>query len=584
MTAGLSTASAKSTLVGDTRTRAVSEPYYNLGTFSRKISTSSPEAQEWFNRGLTWSYGFNHLEAVRCFQQAIIHDPECAMAYWGYAYAKGPNYNKAWELFDPVDLADSLSKCRLASLMAKQLSSGQTRQVTDIEQALCEAIIYRFPEVNDGKFAEWTRAYGDAMEKVYARYKDDLDVAALFADSRMNLAPWELWDIKTGQPREISNTPTIKSTIERALTHPEAHSHPGLLHLYIHLMEMSPSPETAVPAADRLRGLIPDSGHLNHMPSHLDLLIGDYRRAIVSNLEGIVGDEKYLKKEGPADYYAFYRLHNYHVVVYAAMFNGQYKIAMETLDRMDKSITDDVLRVGSPPLVDWLEAFKTVRPHLLVRFGKWDEILALPFPDDREFYIVTVATLHYARGVAYSVKDDIANAESERQKFLDAIARVPESRMEFPNRMSDILAVGEAMLNGELEYRKGNIESGFKHLEESIRRSDNLIYAEPWGWMQPPRHALAALKLEQGLTEEAAKIYAADLGFTDDLPRAHQHPNNVWALHGFHECLIKLGRQEEAGIVGQQLKLALAVADISVESSCFCRRTLPASNESACCN
>lgn len=504
------------------------------------------------------------------------------MAYWGYAYAKGPNYNKPWELFDEEDLADSLAKCRLASITAARLAAANS-ECTAVEKELCDAIIHRFPEKNDGKFGDWTRHYGDAMEKVYKDHKDDLDVAALYADSRMNLAPWELWDIKTGEPRAVSNTPIIKSTLETALSNPQALSHPGVLHLYIHLMEMSPSPETAIPAADRLRSLVPDAGHLNHMPSHLDLLIGDYRRAIASNLEGIVGDEKYLKRQGPADYYAFYRLHNYHILIYAAMFNGQFAIALQTLERMEKSITDEVMRVGSPPLVDWLEGFKTVRPHLLVRFGKWDDILALPFPDDPEFYIVTTATLHYARAVAYAVKDEIKSAEAEREKFLQAQAKVPESRMEYPNKITDILKVGEAMLNGELEYRKGNIEEGFEHLERSIYLSDNLTYAEPWGWMQPPRHALAALKLEQGFTEEAARIYAADLGFNNDLPRAHQHPNNVWALHGFHECLVQLGRKEEAGIVGQQLRLALAVADISIESSCFCRRITPVHNETTCC-
>lgn len=554
-----------------------SESYYNLGAFSRKITTTSSSAQQWFNRGLAWSYGFNHLEAVRCFQQAILADPEAAMAYWGYAYAQGPNYNKPWELFDAEDLKHSLVKCRQASLAACRLAKSP------LEKALAEAIIHRFPEVDDGKYSEWTRRYGDVMEKVYREYGDDLDVAALYADSRMNLAPWDLWDVKTGEPREISNTPIIKQVLETALAHPAVYEHPGVLHLYIHLMEMSPTPEKAIPAADRLRGLIPDAGHLNHMPSHLDLLIGDYRRAIASNLEGIVGDEKYLKRQGPADYYAFYRLHNYHILIYAAMFNGQYAIAMKTLERMELSITDEVMRVGSPPLVDWLEGFKTVRLHLLIRFGRWDDILAMPFPDDREFYIVTTATQHYARGVAFAIQNDIPSAEKEQAALEERLAQVPDSRLEYPNKCSDILRVGQAMLSGELEYRRGNVELGFEHLRDAIDRSDNLTYAEPWGWMQPPRHAYAALKLEQGQVEDAADVYSADLGFDDTLPRAHQHPNNVWALHGYHECLVKLGRDKEAKIVGQQLRLALAIADVSVESSCFCRRKQPVSDETLCC-
>jgi len=564
----------------NTKRISPSEPYFNLGTFGLKITTSSPDAQKWFDRGLTWSYSFNHLEAVRCFEQAILADPEAAMAYWGYAYARGPNYNKPWELFDQEDMRDSLSKCHYASEKARELSK---KRGTDIERALADAIIYRFPEENDGHYEKWTRSYGDKMEEAYKVYKDDLNVAALYADSRMNLAPWQLWDIKTGEPREFSRTKEIKAVIEAGFESPGGQHHPGLLHLYIHLMEMSPIPETAIPAADRLRGLVPDAGHLNHMASHLDVLIGDYRRAIASNLDGIVGDEKYRLINGAADLYAFYRLHNYSFLIFCAMLNGQYRVALAALDGMEHSLTDEVMRVDSPPLVDWLECFKTVRPMVLVRFGKWDEILELPFPEDREFYIVTTTALLYARAVAYSIKGEVAKAHAERDAFLDHLNRIPPTRLEYPNPMTDIFRVGEAMLDGELEYRKGNIDVAFKHLEESIKRSDNLIYCEPWGWKQPPRHAYAALKLEQNKVEEAAKVYAADLGFNDELPRAHQHPNNVWALHGYHECLTKLGREAEANIVGVQLRLALAVADISVESSCFCRRVTPVSNESACC-
>lgn len=220
-------------------------------------------------------------------------------------------------------------------------------------------------------------------------------------------------------------------------------------------------------------------------------------------------------------------------------------------------------------MIDWMEGFKSYRVHVLIRFGKWHDILQLAFPDDRQFYCVTTTMLHYARALSYSVLDQVENALEERELFREFRKKIYPSRFEYPNSWQVILNVAETM--------------AFEQLRESIKYYDNLIYAEPWGWMQPPRHAYAALQLEQGNVEEAAKTYAEDLGFSDSLPRAVRHPNNVWALHGYHECLVKLARHDEAKILEPQLTLALAVADISIESSCFCRRVQPAANQSMCC-
>ncbi|KAL7419950.1 hypothetical protein Q5752_005869 [Cryptotrichosporon argae] len=551
-------------------------PYaYNLGPFHRAIRTTSPACQIWFDRGLAWSYGFHHDEALRCFSRATAADPSCAMAWWGIAYAGGPNYNKPWERFAAADHTRALGQCRDAVRKALEHAA------TDLERALANAIDARLPPNPTSDYPRYNRAYAAAMAPVYAAFPDDLDVAVLYADSLMNLAPWQLWDLQTGTPRQDSQTLYIQSILERAL--PRGLDHPGLLHLYIHLMELSPTPEVAMPAADRLRMLVPDSGHLNHMPAHLDLLVGDYRRAIASNLDAIRADEKYMRHTSSTDFYTFYRLHDYTFPIYAAMFNGQYSLAIAILARMDASLTEDVMRVPNPPLIDWLEGFKSYRTHVLVRFGKWDEILALPFPNDRAFYCVTTTVLHYARGLAHSVLGNVADAERERDLFRTARSTIPTSRFEFTNTWTDILDVAEAMLTGELEYRRGDVDAAFASLRLAIHRADNLVYAEPWGWMQPPRHAYAALLLEQGRMEEAARVYAEDLGYDHSLPRAVRHPNNVWALHGYHECLTKLGRGAEARIVEPQLVLALAVADVSIESSCFCRRVLPASNETLCC-
>lgn len=561
-----------------TKAPAVDDYPYDLGTYHCEVDTSSADCQTWFDRGLIWSYGFHHEEAERCFRYATMSDPDCAMAYWGIAYAGGPNYNKAWERFDEKDLNRALVKCHEASQKAVSLAKRP------VESAMAEALARRFPSERKGDFKKWNRTWMEEMEKVYEQFPDNLDVVAIYADSLMALAPWQLWDLHTGAPREDSRTLHIQATLEKSLKMPGALSHPGILHFYIHLMELSLNPELAIPAADRLRNLVPDGGHFNHMPGHLDLLIGDYRRAIDTNLVAIRGDEKYMKYGSTSDFYAFYRLHDYTFPIYAAMFNGQYTIAMETVERMEKSLTEDLLRIPSPPMIDWMEGFKSYRVHVMVRFGKWNEILQLPFPEDRAFYCVTTAILYYARALSHSVLGNVDEAVRERDLFREARAKIYPTRFEYPNSWADILNVAETMLTGELEYRRGNYEFAFEQLRQSIHHCDNLIYAEPWGWMQPPRHAYAALQLEQGNVEEAAKAYAEDLGFDHSLPRAVRHPNNVWALHGYHECLVKLGKKEQARILEPQLTLALAIADISIESSCFCRRVQPAANQTSCCS
>lgn len=336
-------------------------------------------------------------------------------------------------------------------------------------------------------------------------------------------------------------------------------------------MEMSATPETALPAADRLRGLVPDAGHLQHMPTHLDVLCGDYRRVVADNSTAIAADEKFRARSGAMNFYTLYRSHNHHFKIYGAMFLGQSRTALEAAAQLEASIPEELLRVQSPPMADWLEGFLAMRVHVLIRFGRWPDILELPLPADPSLYCVTTAMIRYARGVALSATGRVVEAEAERELFRAAVVRVPETRMLFNNTCADILAIASAMLDGELAYRKGDFDAAFASLERSISLDDNLPYDEPWGWMQPTRHAYGALLLEQGRVVEAEAVYRADLGLDDTLPRAVQHPGNVWALHGFHECLVRLGRVGEAGIVAQQLKIAVALADVPIEASCFCR-------------
>ncbi|RDW58094.1 TPR protein [Coleophoma cylindrospora] len=544
------------------------DEYYNLGSYHRVVSTASEEAQKWFDRGLIWSYAFNHEEAVQCFEKAISHDPSCSMAYWGLAYALGPNYNKPWQFFDTKELGSVVKRTHQAVEKAR----ANTGSISPCENALVNALISRYPQdLPAGNFSIWNRAYADAMGAVYQEFGNDLDVAALYADALMNLTPWQLWDLRSGKPAAKARTMEVKAILDRALAQPGGLAHPGLLHLYIHLMEMSGTPESALLIADHLRGLVPDAGHLEHMPTHLDILCGDYRRAIASNSDAIRADEKFLARSGPLNFYTLYRSHDYHFRVYAAMFAGQSQVALETVAQLEASLPEELLRIESPPMADWLEGFLGVRVHVLVRFGRWKDLIQLQLPSDQELYCSNTAMIHYGRGVAWAATGNVSQAEQELKSFRAALQRVKSTRTLFNNRCVDILAVADAMLDGELEYRRGNLDIAFDHLRRSITLDDALPYDEPWGWMQPTRHAYGALLLEQGRIEEAASVYCADLGFDDTLPRASQHPNNVWALHGFHECLVKLGRTSEAGIIKKQLTLAVATADVPIRASCLCR-------------
>jgi tetratricopeptide (TPR) repeat protein len=550
-----------------TRSKSGKTDYYNLGVFHRQVSTTSEEAQTWFDRGLIWSYGFNHEEAVSCFEKAIGHDENCAMAYWGLAYAIGPNYNKPWETFDEREMKEALSRVHKALKSAKALA----HKSTDVEVALIDALQHRYPQEASIKATSiWSQKYAHAMESVYTKFSDDLDVTTLYADALMNLTPWQLWDLKTGNPVPGARTLDAKRALDKALSTEKGISHPGLLHLNIHLMEMSSTPEAALAMSDNLRGLVPDSGHLNHMPTHLDILCGDYRRAIASNSEAILADERFVAKAGALNFYTLYRVHNYHFRLYAAMFSGQSKIALHTIDELEASITEELLRVESPPMADWLEGLFGMRVHVLIRFGMWQELVDLDLPSDLVLYCATTAMIRYGKGVALAATGKIEEAGRERELFQKAVSRVGSRRL-FNNLVVDILRVAAAMLDGELAYRQGEYDDAFKDLEIAIKLADSLPYDEPWGWMQPTRHAYGALLLEQGHINEAAKVYGADLGLDHTLPRPLRHPNNVWSLHGFHECLSKLGRDDEARIIKPQLDLAIAIADVPIRSSCFCR-------------
>jgi len=302
-------------------------------------------------------------------------------------------------------------------------------------------------------------------------------------------------------------------------------------HLHVHLMEMSPFPQRALRAGDRLRDLVPDAGHLIHMPTHIDVLCGHYRDVVVYNQKAIVADRKFLARQGPMNVYALYRTHNHHFAIYGAMFLGQYTPALQAAEELIATTPDALLRIPSPPMADFIEGYIPMKQHVLVRFGKWQEILDEALPEDRELYCSTTAMMLYAKTVAHSTLGNIAQAEKTRAAFLEAKARVPESRRVHNNTVVDLLAIAEEMLNGELEYRRGNFDTAFAHLRRSVALDDALPYDEPWGWMQPTRHALGALLLEQGRVEEAETVFYDDHALLLDDPE-HSGDEDRFVLLG----------------------------------------------------
>ena len=543
--------------------------YYDLGGYSRKITTTSQEAQTWFDRGLMWCYGYHHDEAAACFRKAVEADANCPLAYWGLAYVLGCNYNKPWQAFDPEDASRSIQAAHEATRSAQKLAGI----ATPVEKLLIEALTARYPRNEPSEdLPSWNDAFADAMRTAHATADGDLDVATIFAEAMMNRTPWELWNIQTGKPADGADTGEIISVLEAAMALPGGMKHPGLLHMYIHTMEMSPHPERALKAANALRDLVPDAGHLRHMPTHIDVLVGDYSSVIGSNEQAIAADRKFLERAGPLNFYSLYRCHNYHFKIYGAMFAGRFDDAISTAEEMISTLPAELLKVESPPMADWLEGFVSVKQHVLVRFGKWQDIINQELPEDRELFAVTTAMIWYAKAVANGVIGNVEQARLCAASFDEALSRVPESRYIFNNKCIDILAVAREMMLGEIDYREAQYDDAFAHLRKAVELDDNLPYDEPWGWMQPTRHALGALLLEQGRVEEAEAVYRADLGLDPELPRACWHPDNIWATRGYHECLQRLGRNEEAAKLEAKLASLDRNADLPVKVSCFCRK------------
>jgi tetratricopeptide (TPR) repeat protein len=541
---------------------------YDVGRYARTITTNSAEAQRWFDRGLNWVYGYHHEEGVACFEKALEADPNCAMAHWGIGYAAGPNYNFPGELMDPAGNAAALARAHDAAQAALALAGG----VSAPERALIEALPARYPQrepIEDQ--SAWNDGFADAMRHAHRAHADDPDVRAIFVEAILNRTPWRMWDLRSGEPAPGAGTLEAHEVLETAFREvPGAMDHPGLLHLHVHLMEMSPHPEVALATGDRLRELSPDMGHLTHMPTHIDIQCGHYRDAMHWNQKAIIADRKFYDRAGPLNFYSGYRIHNYHFAAYGAMFLGQYAPAIAAADELVETMPEALLRIPSPPMADFFESYVSIRQHVLIRFGKWREIIAQALPADQALYCNTVAMMHYAKGVAHAALGEVPAAEAEQVLFRSAAQRVPRSRQLHNVLCVQLLAVAEEMLQGEIAYRRGEHDAAFAHLRAAVALEDALPYDEPWGWMQPVRHALGALLLEQGRVAEAEAVYREDLGLGGALPRAQIHPDNLWALRGLLDCLERRGERAEAALIRQRVAFAAARSDTPVSVSCFC--------------
>jgi tetratricopeptide (TPR) repeat protein len=560
---------------------------FNLGSHSRKISTASPEAQRWFDLGLNWCFAFNKTEGVKCFRKALEFDPGCVMAHWGIAYGSGPFYNLTWRDLGEKE-ANAFTKVAFEHI---EVARAASHRAIELENRLVEALARRVQKphsVQPAEFDRWDDDYAAELRRVYYQYPGDQDVVALLIEALIMRTPRRLWDVRTGTPAKNSDVIEALQLCERSIdlaNRSGVKMHPAIVHLHIHVLEMSNQPERARGSAEALATMCPDAGHMNHMPGHVYVLCGEYRKAAIASEKAIRANDIYLEYAGLLTPYTTACAHDLLLMMHACMFMGRYKDSIAAANKLGGMITKQVLSVPDRPKFSMsLEGYYSMRTHVMVRFGRWQEIIDEPLPDDPQLYLVSTAMHHYAKGVAHASLKQFPEAKEERRLFHESVRRIPSDRKVFNNSAHSILAVGEKMLEGELEYHKGNHELAYACLRESVRRDDNLEYIEPWAWMHPPRHALAALLAEQGHFGEAEDVYRDDLGLSGRIQRCAQHPDNVWALHGLAECLQARGEVEELAVVKKKLESAMMLADVPITSSCMCRTTIQNQRPDGCCH
>jgi tetratricopeptide (TPR) repeat protein len=523
-----------------------------LGSHSMPISTTEPLAQRYFDQGLVLAYGFNHAEAARSFRAAQQLDPQCAMCYWGEALVLGPNINAP---MDPVanDAAWSALKAarRLSSLRERTPETGargpvrteSSRKRTPLtakETALIQALSHRYIETAPEDRSALDRAYADAMRTVAQQYPDDPDVQTLFAEALMDTTPWDYWEADNS-PKPV--TEEFTAAIERALA--QNVNHPGANHLYIHAVE-SVHPEKGLAAAERLDGLVPGGGHLVHMPGHIYIRTGRYHDAVRVNLDASAADERYIAQTKAQGFYPLmYYPHNLHFLWFAAMMGGESTVAIETAEKIEATLSEDMIEV---------QRLRPVLVQALVRFERWDDILALPAPPDDRLY--AKAMWHYGRGLARVNAGTVEAARAELEALTTIVDSEDAPALEQPffHGLSQI-RIAQHLLQGQLAGADGMHEVMIEHARAAVRIQDVLPYMEPPYWYYPARQSLGAALMTDGRDAEAEAIYREDLDYFAE---------NGWSLHGLAQSLRAQGRTEEANNVQWRFERAWQHADVQL--------------------
>jgi tetratricopeptide (TPR) repeat protein len=526
---------------GDVSPAAASAQIFSeLGGEHRTISTKVRQTQQYFDQGLNLTFAFNHDEAIRSFAEAAKRDPACAICYWGIAYASGPHIN------NPTMDADHVK----AALEAMAKATKLAPKASAVERDLIEALASRYASDAAADRAPLEKAYADAMRKVWARHPQDSDAGTLFAEAAMDQHPWDLWTPE-GKPQPW--TEEIVTTLEAVLK--LSPNHPGANHLYIHAVEASPQPERAVVSADRLAaGLVPGAGHLVHMPGHIYQRVGRYEDAAEANRKAIAVDDKYVGKAGPQGFYTMYKAHNHQFLAFSAMAEGRSEEAVRGAQGMLSQYSPEMIK----EMAMFMDGGLSLPEFVLVRFGRWSEILSRPAPDP--VLKASTGLWHWARGFAFAAGGKLIEADAELAEIAKAAASLEEQAPVGFNSGKVVLGIASDMLAAELAQRRGQTEVAIRRLEAAVAGEDGMRYNEPADWPLPTRHYLGAALLAAGKAEQAEEVYREDL---------RRSPENGWALAGLAAALERRGARTEAVTVQARLQKAWSHADVKLAGSRF---------------
>lgn len=515
-----------------------------LGDHHHPITTDVPRAQKYFDQGLVLAYGFNHAEAVRSFREAARLDPGCAMCWWGVALALGPNINA------PMD-PEKVPRAWEALQKARALADGASPR----EQAYIEALSKRYVENPPEDRSALDRAYAEAMREVARRFPDDTDAQTLFAEALMDTMPWDYWQ-EDGSPKPA--TREVLATLEKVFE--KKPGHPGANHFWIHAVEKL-YPERGLAAARRLEGEVPGAGHLVHMPSHIYMNLGRYHEATEANVRAVASDQDYITQcHAQGIYPVAYAPHNRQFLWAAATLEGRGDLAVEAARAMSAYMEERHADALRGPGAGTAQHFWIIRLYALVRFGRWDAILAEPQPDADLLYPRGV--WHYATGLAQVRKGRLSEALEHLVQLGDIAEHPDMQRMTFwdMNLLGDLLTVAHHILAGELAAARGDLEEAILVLRQGVAAEDALNYDDPPDWHHPVRQILGAVLLEAGRPAEAEKVYREDL---------ERVPENGWSLFGLRQSLLAQDKTEEAAAVDKRFAKAWKHADVELTASRF---------------